>query len=179
MKSTFNRLIRGIQSFVGRKWYVPLTALLAGVNSFLLVFPIDLLLITRFLFKREGWIRTIALVALGSALGGVLLAAFINWDFPIAHQFIENSNSHTLGFWSGAAQFVQRHGTLGVAIAALSFVPLQFTVVSAALTRIPLPAILIGIWIGRGLKYFIFAMICFYAPHWLPKKERRPNRFNS
>jgi membrane protein YqaA with SNARE-associated domain len=152
---------------MARPWYLLLICALAVVDAFVFVIPIDLFLITRILFKRDDWFRVALALTTASALGALILGGLVHWDLPLASQWVGIHSQHVSKEWEHAAQFVHKHGALGVGIVSFSFIPYQLAVVAAVLENVPLFNIFIAAWVGRGIKYFAYALLCAYAPDML------------
>lgn len=160
MKRRWIAIIRRIVALVASPGYVFLVALLAALDSFIFVFPIDFLLIARVLTKRDDWLRSALIIATGSALGAAALAALLEWHVVGAHMSSLFSHVQT----HSAAKFIHRYGSLGVAIISVSFVPLPVGTLLAAFEKISVPSIFLAAWVGRIVKYCFFAAVCAYAP---------------
>ena len=172
MQTLFIRLIQKIQTFVNKPWYVPLIMLLAAMDSFLFIFPIDLFLITRILFQKEFWIQTALSIATASALGSLCLALFIKLDLPFLLKFMDRLEIHSAQHFTQGTYYIHQYGAIGVGIVSLSFIPLPIAIVVAAWEKVPLLSIFFAAWIGRCIKYLIYGFISAYFPGFLRKIKR-------
>ncbi len=172
MEKWLFKLMKVIQRYMEKPWYVPFISLLAAADAFVFIFPTDLLLITRVFSKRKDWFWVAFAITTGSALGALALAGVIEHDFQFAARWFGDPSAHPSGHWHRAANFVQQYGAVGVGIVSFSFIPYQLAIIAAATQHVPLLPMFIACWVGRGLKYFIYALLCAYAPHILMKVKK-------
>lgn len=176
MEKWLLKMMKVIQRYMERPWYVPLISFLAAADAFVFIFPTDLLLITRVFSKRKDWFWVAFAITTGSALGALALAGVIEHDFHFAAAWFGDPATHAAAHAGQhghrAAHFVQKYGALGVGIVSLSFIPYQLAIIAAATQHLPLLPLFIACWIGRGIKYFAYALLCAYAPHLLMKVKK-------
>lgn len=157
-----------IQKFVGRWWYVPLVAFFAAADSFVVIFPIEVLLIARILTRRKRWGWAVFWIATGSAAGALALAALVEWH----RQTLNNVFLHHLtnsSDWARVTRWVQDDGVVGIGLVSFSPIPQHPAVIIGALAEIPLFAIFLAVWVARLIKYTIFGALSAYAPGLLMK----------
>jgi len=154
--------IRSLQKYIDRPWYPYLVALLAAVDMFVLVIPTDGLLVSAVLLRPKRWARTFLIVTTGSALGALLLA----WLFQHGVSAVTDKLVPLIfgAAWNDTEAFAQSHGALALALVAASPFPQAPAVVLAALADMPLSAIFLACWLGRGAKYALFAWSASHAP---------------
>jgi membrane protein YqaA with SNARE-associated domain len=154
-------IFRSLQRYLGQWWYPPLVALLAGADAFILVVPVDALLVPCLLARPRRWLSTVLLVAAGSALGGVLLAGLVDSDL------IRGAFFHGLEKgpeWARAADWMGRYGLFGLLFFSLGPLPQQPALVMAGLARLNLFSMFATILLGRLMKYGTYGLVCRYAP---------------
>ena len=69
--------IQVLQKFVDRIWYPPFIGLLAILDNFVMIIPNDGILISSSMLMPRRWFTLALCVAIGSTLGSVLLATFV------------------------------------------------------------------------------------------------------
>ena len=168
-RNIFKRGIHFIQTFVAEPWFIPLVAVLAALNSFLIFFPIELLLVTRLFVKRDRWFRSVLTVATGSAAGSLLLAVFIKYNQEIITRFITSRSVSSPESWEHARQLIQQYGVLGVGLANVSFIPPSIAVAVAAIAKVDITLIFLASWIGRAVKYAVYGFLITRFPEMFKK----------
>ena len=146
-----------------------MVALMAGLDFFVIIFPIDVFLITRMLLRPKNWLVSSLIIALGSALGAVSLGAFIQWDAASVTHFISRFVDLSSPEAVHASELIHAHGGLGLFIISLSFVPPQIAVFMAGIEKVSLPSIFLCVLLGRGLKYSFYSMLCVFFPKFIHK----------
>ena len=152
-----------LQKFVGRWWYVPLVAFFAAADSFVVIFPIEALLIARILTRRKRWGWAVFWIATGSALGALILATLVESN----RHMLNNALLHHLTTsrdWARVTQWVQNDGVVGIGLVSFSPIPQHPAVIIGALAEIPLFSIFLAVWVARLVKYAIFGALSAYAP---------------
>lgn len=168
-RKRWSNWIKSLHKFVDRSWYDAMVAVMAGLDYFLIFFPIDVLLLTRMLLRRDRWLQGALLVALGSGIGAWALAWFVQWDInsimSFLGRFIDLSSPEAIH----ATEFIRQYGIIGVTLIALSFIPPQIAVIIAAIEKVPIMSIFFSVFIARGIKYSVYSMICVYFPKYAEK----------
>jgi len=158
-----SRQIVGLQKFTHRIWYLPLIALLAAIDLFILVIPTDGLLISSVMLRPKRWISSFLWVSLGSAVGALALAIliFAFGDTVIQTVGVYNFESE---IWIETTQFMQNYGLLTIGVFAVGILPLQPGVILAAATGMPSLEIFLSVFAGRAIKYAFFAWCARHVP---------------
>jgi membrane protein YqaA with SNARE-associated domain len=159
-------VLRRIQSFADRPWYLPLIAGLGGADAFLLVIPTDGLLVSFVLLRPKHWLRACLFFTLFCAVGCWLLAwviqsgaEWLSLDF-----FYRSVGQDT---WNWIDSFVDNHGELALGVLATLPIPQFPGVVVAALAEMPLWSLFVSILAGRLVKYFLLSYAASHAPRLL------------
>lgn len=63
-----------LKKFADRGWYAPLVGLLAGADQFIVIVPIEWLMIPSILLNPRRWLWTALCIATGCTLGAMALA---------------------------------------------------------------------------------------------------------
>ncbi len=165
--SELNAWVRHLQRFVDRWWYFPVVGFLAGADLFIFIVPTDALLVSSVAVRPGKWLWAAFCVALGSALGGLLLAWAIHWDVNWVMQLAPSAFQSDAWKWMDG--FFDRYGQ--VALLLISMSPMvQFPAIGiAALTGMPLWDLFVLCLIGRSIKCGVIAFIASNAPKLLKK----------
>jgi membrane protein YqaA with SNARE-associated domain len=163
-KKTLARL----KTFANRPWYAPMVGFFAGADQFIIVVPIEWLIIPGVLVRPKRWLGTALWVSTGCALGALALASVTD---IYGQPFIEHampSLSHS-PHWNQYLGYLQHGSAWALALIALSPLPQQPAVALAGLTHMPLLHVFVAVWFGRSLKYGFVAWASSHAPRLLGK----------
>lgn len=162
------KILRRLQAYADRPWYLPTVALLGGLDLFILIIPTDALLISSVLLRPRSWIRATLWATSGCALGSLALGALVQWEVA---DWLRTQLPETFGhsYWIWTEQFIGNHGAIALAVIAFSPFPQLPGVVIAALGGMSLPTLFLAVWVGRFVKYGIYAYIASHAPKFLMK----------
>ncbi len=151
------------QKFSNRPWYLPLGGLLAGLDFFILVVPTDGLAVTSVLLQKKRWFATAVAFALGSTLGGVIMAWMtLRWGEPFVTWLLGDA-LHSAS-WSQTSQFVIRHGAKALLLFAASPLPLQLPIAICSLAHMPLLEMAGLLLLGRFFKFTVLCGLASRAP---------------
>lgn len=140
-------MLKKIQKYTQKPWYVLLIAGLLAIDHFVLVLPADLLAISAMLVKRkEIWLKAFIL-AVGSSLGVLLMVVLVqaNFHFDFHSSWIEN--------------FFKQYGLGTIFILGTLPVPQQPAAILAALSGVSSFKIFLMCFIGRLLKFEFYAYL--------------------
>lgn len=157
-----------VQNFIDRPWYVPFISFLAGIDLFIVIVPTEPLVISAVLLRPKKWIRIFFFVALGSAIGALALALFINLG-PNEVILKWLSGAIESNTWNKTVALVNSHGVLALLLISLGPLPQQPGVVVAALAGLSVEQIFLAVLAGRCLKYGVFAWLASHSPRLLYK----------
>lgn len=167
----YNR-IRGsvqiLQKFADRIWYAPFIGLLAAVDNFVVIIPTDGILISSSMLTPRRWFILGLNVAIGSTLGAIILAAFVeiqglDWILRIYPDVIETKS------WIWTRDFFDKYGMIIVFIIAMTPLMQQPIIIMASLAEMPLFILAIVMFSGRIIKFLLMAYIGSHAPRLLNK----------
>ncbi len=159
------RVILWLGQQIDRWWYLPLLALLAGLDMFIWVVPTDVLVITTALLRPGRWSRICTLVALGSALGMCALAYGVGLGSPWVSRMLESVALLEVSF-KAARSATQASGPWALFLVTLSpFVPAQPAIALAAFSGMKPVAVFLVALLGRLSKYGIYTAMAAKAPH--------------
>lgn len=156
MVKRFHRWIAKIQSFAGKKWYLPFIAILSALDAYIFFVPNEALLVPAVLSQPKKWKRTAFAMTLGSAVGATSFAgltgrygpSFVEFFFPGILQ------SHE---WARTTGWIHDHGAIGIFLISLSPLPQHPGVAIAGLANLSLIWLLIAVFLGRIVKYGVLA----------------------
>jgi len=155
--------IRRLERYVDRPWYPFVLAGLTFIDFFVVFVPSDGIVVASAAARPKKWFLVGISMALGSLLGGVLVAVlakdlgepFIEWLAP----GLLDSKS-----WQTSEAWVDRWGFWAVFVVAASPLAQQPSVLLAALADMPLLGIGTALGAGRALKFLTYAWIASHAP---------------
>ena len=160
--------IQHLQKFVDRAWYPPLIGVLAALDNLIVVIPNDGILISSSMLAPKRWINLAVCVAIGSALGAVLLASIVELKgLPLINEVYPGL--HQSASWVWTERFFQKYGLLLVFVVAVTPLVQQPAVILASLANTPLLPLAAVIFVGRLIKFLIMAYVGSHAPHLLKK----------
>jgi membrane protein YqaA with SNARE-associated domain len=168
MHQQIRRWVALLQHYVDRLWYGPLIGLLAALDNFLVVIPNDGILISSSMLVPKRWFTFAFCVAIGSAVGGTLLAAFVEYYglAMVLHYYpgIDQSES-----WAMTQKFFEQYGLLVVFTVAITPLIQQPAVILAGLANTPLFKVALVIFFGRWIKFMVMAYVGSHAPRLLSR----------
>lgn len=162
------RTIRKFQKFIDRVWFAPLLALLAALDSLIIVIPTDGLLISSTILKKSRWWYFAFSVALGSSLGALVLVALS--DYLGLEKILEYypglDQSH---IWQVTMDFFKEYGIIVAFVVGLTPFSQQPALIIAGLIHNSFMGLSIAIFLSRVIKYLLMAYIASHAPKLLNK----------
>lgn len=157
MKNFWIRFLRGLGKWADHPGALWLLAFLAALDLFVLVVPTDVLVVVITTMKPTRWFKNCLFLVTGSAVGALCLALTVQWIG--APSFMVSQD------WSQYSHWILAHGAWALFGIALSPLPQQPSVAIAAAAGIPIGMIFLSIWVGRFIKYFIFAWLAAKMPY--------------
>lgn len=147
-------------------WYPVLLFISAFADVWLIVIPTDGLIIASTLAKPKRWKSFALFFTLGSSLGALALAYFVNqhglpWIQEIFPEFVKSS------FWTTTESWVDAIGLWAVFLIAGTPLSQQPAVILAALSHHTVFSIFVVVLLGRALKYALMGFLCAHAPEHL------------
>lgn len=165
MTQTWERFLqfcKRLPSYTERMWFAPVVALLAFLDFFIFIVPLDAIVVGAFLAAPKRRFRVAWMTALGSTLGAVCFAllirehgmTFLNAVLP---GVLEDDWARTLGHW------IQDYGFWALAGSAAVPIYQHPAVALAALSPLPLIWIFWGMLLGRAVKFGAYALLTHHA----------------
>jgi membrane protein YqaA with SNARE-associated domain len=142
-----------------------------------MIIPNDGILISSSMLMPRRWFTLALCVAIGSTLGSVLLATFVEtrgleWILEIYPRVNETMS------WVWTKNFFEKYGMILVfAVAVTPFIQ-QPVIIMASLAETPLILLASIIFLGRIIKFLIMAYVGSHAPQYLNKLWGIKNELN-
>lgn len=160
--------IRGLRRYVDRPWYPFALAGLTMIDFFVVFIPSDGIIVASAMARPKRWVSLGIAMALGSLIGGLILAAvaqhfgepFINWISP----GLLDSEA-----WLTSEAWLERHGIWALFLVAASPLAQQPSILLAGLTDMPIWEIGLALASGRLLKFLAYAWIASHTPKLVKK----------
>jgi membrane protein YqaA with SNARE-associated domain len=164
--------LQSIEKLSKKKWYLPLMSLLSALDAFILVVPNEALLIPAVLARRQHWYHTVIWISAGSALGAASFAQLISiYGESLLNYFLPGI-AHSSG-WERSLYLFQQYGSWGLSLVSLSPFPQHPAVAIAGLAHLSFLHVMLAVFAGRSLKYFVLSWCAVYSPHLLKKTFRQ------
>lgn len=166
MVRRLKRWVDLIQSHADRWWYAPAIALLAALDSFLVIIPTDGLLVGASMLAPRRWIYTALIVTLGSSTGALVLAALLEYHGLPLLLYLSPGLDETAA-WNWSVKLMEDWGEVTLFLISLSPIMQQPAVALAALAGMPLVQVFLFVFFGRLLKYGFLSWLATHAPNML------------
>ena len=135
---------------------VPGLALNSFIESFFLVPPPDLLLITMDLAKPEKALFYATICTIASALGGALGYAIGYWGGrPVFNFLFKNKHEQ----FDNVEKLYNKYGSLAVFFSAFTPIPYKIFTIASGILNMNFWKFLIASFFGRGLRFFIVSIV--------------------
>lgn len=157
-----------MQKHIDQWWYLPLMGLLAGLDHYIIILPIDAMMVSCVLIHPKKWVSTALWFAFGSALGAISIASFttaLGLPFIDAYFPALTQSSH----WNWAQSFFATQGIGFIFLSAAAPVPQQPAMIIAALASVALWKIALVVSLGRLLKFIVIGYLAYHAPEQLQR----------
>lgn len=165
MKQANQRVLAWIVKFAGSPVYPLMIAAAAAADVFIFVVPNDALVISAVLARPERWLFIAMTVTIGSTLGAAAFAAvalhspaWIEANLP----WLFTSTS-----WKNIDQFLDAWGIAAMFLGSVGPIPLQPFVFAGALAGMQFMPLVLGVFLGRLVKYLVIANLCSRSPEFV------------
>ncbi len=157
------RLFAHMRAKAFSPWFLPLIFFLSFIDFFVVVIPMDALVVASVLLRKKDWFKVFIVATLGSALGAIALAYVIDlWGEPLVREHL--GTWYVGETWTKTTEIISKHGAWGLILIAMTPLPQQVAVALCRFAHVSLSAIFLSIFVGRGLKYFFYAYCAAFAP---------------
>lgn len=168
IKRLVTHAVKLLQYYIDRVWYLPLLAILAAVDTFLVIIPSDGIAISSSMLKPSKWFYFGIFSAIGSTIGGVALCYIVqHYGIQAVDSFFPHLQASSI--WIHTQKFFDEYGLWLLFAIAATPLSQQPVLILAALARIPLFEILLITLAGRSIKFCLLTYIGSHAPHLLKK----------
>jgi membrane protein YqaA with SNARE-associated domain len=169
LKSSYRQL----ETSVGRPWFRPLMALIALVDHFVLVFPVDAFLLSTTFLQPKKWFSTAAWFWLGSC-AGIFIFYFLVFSYGMSFVDWVAPGISSGSIWNAISEFFQNYGLWVLFISAVSSIPQQPATAILSLAAVPFDKFAAVYLLGRAIKYVGLCYLASHAPNLLKKFWRPP-----
>ncbi|OFZ16204.1 MAG: hypothetical protein A2Z20_00125 [Bdellovibrionales bacterium RBG_16_40_8] len=160
--------IKMLQRSADRLWYLPFMCFLAAIDYFVIVIPVDGILISSSMLLPKRWFMFALSVAIGSVIGAILLAAMVELHgLPWILEIYPGINESRV--WILALKFFENYGILLIFLLALTPLAQQPLVIMASLANTSLIELTIAVLFGRLIKCLIISYIGSHTPRLISK----------
>lgn len=164
--------LSNLQRFVDRPWYLPLLTLLVALDLFLAFIPSDALLIASVLVRPKRWWKFFIALTTGSACGALALAVLSRVIGPRLLDVLQMTETLKSPTWVKVQGWLHEYGGPALGFVALGPLPQQPAVALCGLSSLSFFTIFMWVWLGRGLKYGLYAYIAAYSKSTLDSLRR-------
>jgi hypothetical protein len=172
IRTWLNEAFTQLQACAHRWWYTPMMGVIAFLTVFLALIPTEVLVVKTVLLRRgKGWVFTALAIALFSAAASFVLAALVSTFGDALMTSIFGPGVYESSHWVVARDWIDRYGGIGMALIALSPIPMQPGVAICALGGMPPLEVAFYVWMGRSLKFGVFAFAAAKTPKAFMKKS--------
>jgi len=156
-------LLTRLKLYANCWWYLPLVSLLAGLDLYVMVIPMEAIIVSSVMLSPRRWVAIATCSTLGSAVGAFSLAAIVsNFGHAWAEKFFSDSMQSQR--WQDVAAFLAKYGDWALGLMSFGPLPQQPAVILVALAGMSTVTIFFSVLIGRGIKYFLFAWAATHSP---------------
>ena len=168
LESLFKKLARKCYRYTNKIWYGPMLALLAILDSLILVIPTDGILISSAMLARKRWLYFGLSVAIGSTIGGLMIVYGIeHFGIELVHKYYPNLFETTM--WIKTEEFFKLYGLVVLFIVGIAPITQQPALILAGLSKGALLPIFLVLILSRLLKFLIVAYIASHTPKLISK----------
>ncbi len=162
------RSIMKLRRFSNSFWFPPLLMVFAVLDVLVVIIPTEGILISSSMLKKGRWPTFALSVAIGSAIGSLLLINLIDhYGLQKILEFypgIDQSN-----VWKLTLNFFNKYGLLVVFLVGITPLSQQPILAIAALSNISFLPLTLAILASRLIKFGIMAYIASHSPRLLNK----------
>lgn len=165
---SYKRYIEPLQKCIDRLWYLPVIAILAALDNFVILIPSDGIAISSAAILPKRWISFAVFTTIGSAAGALVLAHLVQaHGLPQILEYFPKIQESTTWVWTD--KFFSSYGLLLVFALAMTPLLQQPAVILAALAGTSLLQLTAVIFFGRLVKYLGLCYLGRRAPELVEK----------
>ncbi len=160
--------VQVIEKFADRLWYPEFLGVLSFLDTFIIILPNDGILISSSMLVPKRWFSLGLWVGIGSALGGMALAALVRvHGMPWILEIFPNLTDSKA--WTVSLRFFEDYGLLLVFLVALMPVMQHPALILVALSQTAFTKIALVVFAGRLIKYLVLAYVGSHMPRLVKK----------
>ncbi len=158
-------LIRTLTQRADHPAFPVIVAAVALAATLSMSVPFAPLLIVAVLMAPRGWMPIAVWSSLGAALGGGLLYLVFH-HLGWARLFDAYPDVVRSKAWSDATRWLTSYGVATLLLIAALPLPLTPALMFAAVSRLPIAEVLLALWLGKLVKYTVYAWLTATFPSW-------------
>lgn len=168
IRKKIEAFVEYLQKFTDRFWYPQIVGILALLDAFILIIPVDGILISSVLLKPKKWIYISVCVTIGSTIGALMLFYIVEkHGLPFILDIYPGINQGQIWNWSEI--FFQKYGLLLVFFIAATPLFQHPIIILASLAHAPFLHMFVAVTTGRVIKYLIMSYLSSHSPRLLSK----------
>lgn len=162
------KVILKLEAHADAFWYSPAILILACLDLFVIILPMDGILISSTMLQPKKWWLFALMITIGSTMGCFLFAILVQrLGLPWLNELFPSILQSTSWVWT--QNFFQQYGLYFLFFLAASPIAQQPGIAAAVMAQHSLLEIFWIILGGRLLKYLVLAYISSHAPKLLTK----------
>jgi membrane protein YqaA with SNARE-associated domain len=168
MNEQFKKIIKKFELYADRWWYAPVLALLAILDNIVFIIPCDGIAMASTLLQPKRWPLFSIFVAVGSTIGALILCLVVQQQgLPWVLATFDGIDKTFAWIWTD--KFFNHYGLIILFLICTSPIMHQPVIILATLAQTPLMTLMIIIFAGKLIKYFILCSIAAHSPKYLKK----------
>ncbi|ABM41703.1 hypothetical protein Ajs_1504 [Acidovorax sp. JS42] len=163
MRALETHFVSALTRGADRPAFPLLVAAVAVATTLSMSVPFASLLVAAVLMAPTRW-RSIALCSsLGAALGAAVLYLVFH-HLGWARVFAAYPDVVRSTAWADATRWLARYGVVSLLVIASLPLPLTPALMFAAISRLPVAEVLLALWVGKLVKYLVYAWLTANFP---------------
>lgn len=167
-----SRLLQALQRRADTRTYPVLVGGVALAATLSMSVPFASLLISAVLLARRRWFAVATWSSAGAAAGAALLYLVfhhLGWNRVFdAYPDLVRSVA-----WHDATQWLTRYGVISLLVIAALPLPLTPALAFAAISRLPATEVIAVLWLGKWIKYAVYAWLTARFPERLLRRAEQ------
>jgi membrane protein YqaA with SNARE-associated domain len=157
------RIVRVLERGAASPLYLVLVGAAGLAVTVSMTIPFASVIVPAVLLSRRRWLAVALTAAVGSALGGLILyLAFhhLAWGMAARHlPMLQQSAA-----WQTTTRWVAAYGVIALGVVAALPLPSTPVIAFAAIERFPVAHVALALWLGKSLKYGVYAYLAAHFP---------------
>lgn len=168
--------IKELQSFllrnINKPWYPAMLFVCNFLDVFILVMPLDILLVAGILAKPRRFVVLGAAAMAGNMAAAAIVALLAVYQLDFLVAFFHSSFDPTT--WSEVEGVMQSYGYVAALLFSITFIPFQLFILVGAITGMSMPLLFTMVFIGRAIKYIAVSAGAAYSPNLIRRILKMP-----